>query len=246
MKPFIVSLCDLSGTMVAPWLEAGYSAMLVDPQHEHAFSSRPHPGGGRVWKIGRPINDRFTWYHLRTLIEAESIAFVAGFPPCTDVAVSGARYWEAKRLKDPYYQAKAAIVAEQCRCIGQITGAPWFFENPVSAFSSIFGKPDHTFNPCDYGGYLPEDDEHPYYPDRIPARDAYTKKTCLWTGNGFVMPPKLPVAGLPFHDAFRLGGKSQRTKNIRSVTPRGFAQAVYMFNSKEAANDDQYNIAGNG
>jgi hypothetical protein len=30
----------------------------------------------------------------------------------------------------------------------------------------------------------------------------------------------------------KLGGKSMKTKNIRSATPRGFAKAVYEFNSE--------------
>jgi hypothetical protein len=30
----------------------------------------------------------------------------------------------------------------------------------------------------------------------------------------------------------KLGGKSQRTKDIRSATPRGFAKAVYAANAK--------------
>jgi hypothetical protein len=54
-------------------------------------------------------------------------------------------------------------------------------ENPVGVLSSYWRKPDHTFDPCDYGGYL------------NPAGDAYTKKTCLWTGGGFIMPGKKPV-----------------------------------------------------
>ena len=54
-------------------------------------------------------------------------------------------------------------------------------ENPVGVLSSYWRKPDHTFDPCDYGGYL------------NPAGDAYTKKTCLWTGGGFIMPKKKPV-----------------------------------------------------
>jgi hypothetical protein len=96
------------------------------------------------------------------------------------------------------------------------------------------------FQPCDFGGYLPEDDGGNPYPDIIPARDAYTKKTCLWTGNGFVMPAKRPVEpekftgknGLNFSGpAWKLGGKSLRTKNIRSATPRGFAKAVFAANS---------------
>lgn len=30
----VISLCDYTGNMVKPWLEAGYEAFIVDPQHE--------------------------------------------------------------------------------------------------------------------------------------------------------------------------------------------------------------------
>lgn len=30
----IISLCDLTGIMVKPWVESGYRAVLVDPQHK--------------------------------------------------------------------------------------------------------------------------------------------------------------------------------------------------------------------
>jgi hypothetical protein len=112
-------------------------------------------------------------------------------------------------------------------------------ENPVSVISSQYRKPDYMFQPCDYGGYLPEDDVSPH-PDIIPARDAYTKKTCLWAGNGFVMPEARPVDPVRYTDsnglnysgpAWKLGGRSLRTKNIRSATPRGFAKAVFAANT---------------
>ncbi|MCK7435926.1 dcm methylase [Enterobacter bugandensis] len=240
-KGFIICLCDESGVMAEPWLEAGYNAILVDPKHKNTYSSTPHKGGGVVWKIGREINHPATFYYLRIAMDY-GVDFVAGFPPCTDVAVSGSARFEEKRAKDIHFQAKAALIAEQCRIIGQLSGAPWFFENPVSVFSSIFGKPQHIFNPCEYGGYIPEEDAHPIYPGIIPPRDGYMKKTCLWTGNGFVMPPKLPVPGLPFHEAFALGGKSERTKQIRSTTPRGFARAVFLYN-QDAANDGNFTPA---
>ena len=63
----------------------------------------------------------------------------------------------------------------------------------------------------------------------VPPRDAYPKKTHLWTGNGFELPTKMPVdepkGYSPQHT--KLGGKSLKTKNIRSATPRGFAAAVF-------------------
>lgn len=226
MRSVIVSLCDLTGVMVQPWVEAGYSAVLVDPQHPEGVTV-----DGAITRVGHVIDHPTTWGVLRDV--ADRVVFVSGFPPCTDVAVSGAAHWERKRAADPYFQARAAIVAEQCRLFGQMTGAPWFIENPVSAFGKIFGKADHVFHPYEFGGYLPEGDEHPIYPRYIRARDAYPKKTCLWTGNGFAMPDRLPVdVSAGYSDQHKLlGGKSERTKNIRSATPRGFARAVYLANA---------------
>ena len=159
-KDIIISLCDYTGIFTQPWRDAGYTAIHVDPQRED---------NGTILEM-MPV--------IREAILSGRVAFVAGFPPCTDVAVSGAAHFESKRLKDKHFQAKAALVAEQCRMIGELSGAPWFFENPVSVFSSIFGKPDFKFNPSDYGGYLPEDDEHPEWPD-YPLPHWYASYRCF-------------------------------------------------------------------
>jgi len=214
---YIISLCDYTGIFTKPWRDAGYTAIHVDPQREN---------NGTILEM---------MPELRKAILSGNVAFVAGFPPCTDVAVSGAAHFASKLEKDKHCQSKAALVAEQCRMIGEISGAPWFFENPVSVFSSIFGKPQHSFNPFDFGGYLPEDDKHPDWPEYIAPRDAYPKKTCLWSGGGFEMPELKPVYVKPgFSDTHnKLGGKSLKTKNIRSATPRGFAKAIFeMYGSK--------------
>lgn len=115
--------------------------------------------------------------------------------------------------------------------LANMYNVPWMVENPVGALSTLWRKPDFIFNPCAYGGYLPEDDKHPAFPEYIAARDAYTKKTCIWCGNGFKQPLFRPV---PMPDEWedskqhaKLGGKSKRTKMIRSLTPRGFARAVF-------------------
>jgi hypothetical protein len=160
-----IFLCDLTGVMAAPWVEAGYEVILVDPQHPAGVNRE-----GLITKVGHIIDHPETWRVLRAAIATGRIAFVAGFPPCTDVAVPGTPHFKRKATNDPHFQAKAALVAEQCRLIGQLSGAPWFFENPVSVFSSIFGKPQHTFHPFEFTSYRMEDN--------------YTKKTCLWTGGG--------------------------------------------------------------
>lgn len=59
---------------------------------------------------------------------------------------------------------------------------------------------------------------------------------CIWCGNGFKQPLFRPV---PMPDEWedskqhaKLGGKSKRTKMIRSLTPRGFARAVFLANDR--------------
>jgi len=211
-----IFLCDITGVMAKPWVEAGYSCILVDPQHPEGVTVE-----GAVVKVGHIIDHPITWEVLRGTIQAGRVAFVAGFPPCTDLAVSGARWFKSKSEVDPAFQFKAMHVVWQCQVIGELSGAPWFAENPVSQISSLWRKPDHIFNPHDFTGYCPNDN--------------YTKKTCLWTGGGFVMPE-------PFRD-MSLGEPDNRIHfcspgpdraNIRSATPEGFAQAVFMANHKPA------------
>ena len=74
---------------------------------------------------------------------------------------------------------------------------------------------------------------HPLFPDVIPARDNYSKKTGLWCIGGAAAPigdttAVRPVGDSPLHT--KLGGKSARTKYIRSLTPRGLALGVYHSN----------------
>jgi hypothetical protein len=218
----IICLCDYTGIFGKLWAENGYLVILVDPQHEVGVKR-----DGNYVKVGGIIEDAYGY--IASVLYQRTCVFVAGFPPCTDVAVSGTRHWQTKYEKDRYFQAKAAIIAQQCKTIGELAQCPWFFENPVSAFSNIFGKPQWKFDPYEFGGYLPEDDLHPLYPEFIKARDAYPKKTCLWSGNGFELPDKKPVECEPDYSIQykKLGGKSMKTKNIRSATPRGFSQAVF-------------------
>lgn len=158
----IISLCDLTGNMVAPWIDAGYQAVLVDPQHGETRQEGP------VLKFAGTVEDALPL--IGELIRDGDVAAVFGFPPCTDMAVSGARWFKTKYEADKLFQAKAVMVAEQCRSVGRMSGAPWFVENPVSVLASAFGKPQHTFHPADYTAYEPGDN--------------YSKKTCLWAGGG--------------------------------------------------------------
>ena len=227
----VISLFDLSGEMCKPWAEAGYDCFLFDVQHTQDVIFH-----GRCTVVG---GDASTWgAEIAAIFAAYDVSMVFAFPPCTDLAVSGARHFAAKAASNPNYRADAMSLVYLGREYGEQYNVPYMIENPVSVISSEWRKPNHKFNPCDYGLYLPEDDISPW-PGSIPARDAYTKKTCLWTGNRFVMPEKRGVSPEKFQSknglnysgpGWRVGGKSLRTKNIRSATPRGFARAVFEAN----------------
>lgn len=211
MKGIIICLCDVTGKFAEPWVDFGYTAVLVDPQHTHY-------GTGNVLQFPGTIDDAMPLIDL--CIQTGKVAFVMGFPPCTDVSASGAKHWERKFAEDRYFQARAAVVAQQCKTIGELSGAPWAFENPVSAFGSIFGEADYTFHPYQYAAFAPE--------------DQYVKTTCLWTGGGFKMPPPREIGrmGEPDDRIFKASQNEERA-NIRSATPRGFARAVFIENCKD-------------
>jgi hypothetical protein len=80
------------------------------------------------------------------------------------------------------------------------------------------GKPDLVFNLCDYG-------------------DPYTKRTCLW--GVFGAPQKHPVepefviasnGDRYSENHWYTGGNTERTKELRSITPQGFAKAFFEAN----------------
>ena len=102
--------------------------------------------------------------------------------------------------------------------------APYCIENPVSTISTYWRKPDHSFHPYEFCGIDPEDN--------------YTKKTCLWVGNGFVMPtPNVDQSlGDPDNRIHWMAPSPERA-SLRSQTPRGFAKAVYEANKGEVSND---------
>lgn len=209
MKNIVLSLCDLSGNFVAPWVEAGYEAVLIDPQHGITRVEGP------VTKVAATVLEAMPF--IAEILPR--VAFVAGWPVCTDMAVSGARWFEEKRKADPAFYGKAVSLAEQCRTIGYMSGAPFFVENPVSTLAATFGKPDYYFHPWEFTGYEPS--------------DSYTKKTCLWTGNGFVMPAPLvdPAMGAP-DNRIHFASPGPERANIRSATPMGFARAVFDVNAE--------------
>ena len=223
----IVSLFDESGNMVRPWAIDGHQCFCFDLQNNGKVET--FPSGGKITFLGGDLSEPAA----REVIKNLKPGLIFAFPPCTDLAVSGAKHFASKLAKNPHYLRDAmslvylaADIANEC---GEV---PYMIENPVSVISSQWRKPDFIFHPWYFGGYLPVNDVHPRFPDILPPRDAYPKKTCLWVGNGFKMPMAVPVTPQKDNPGWaKLGGKSARTKKIRSETPRGFAIAVQTVNS---------------
>lgn len=197
----MLSLCDRTGVMVQPWLDAGFPCTIVDVQHQGETVD------GLLTRIGADVT---TW-----MPPMDDYGIVFAFPPCTHLAKSGARWWKQKGLTS---LIEALMVVEACRRIAEWTGAPYMIENPSGALSTHWRKPDHAFDPLDYGAYVLDGED-------------FTKLTNLWVGGGFVMPAKRPVpkstANNPIHWAAPGPGRA----DTRSVTPRGFAQAVFEANA---------------
>tara|TARA_Y100000994_G_scaffold249541_1_gene261904 strand:+ start:5207 stop:5926 length:720 start_codon:yes stop_codon:yes gene_type:complete len=231
-----IFLYDRSGIMAQPWLDKGYECVLIDGQHKDGLHPDPDNPMLKRWGMWIDTFNR-SWIVTVTRIRLAfpNIVFVFGFPECTDLAVSGAAHFRSKLERDPDIQYKALSNALLVRQLAMRVDCPWAFENPVSVISTMYRKPNFYFHPYEYGGWIEEQDAiHPCYPDHIAPRDAYPKKTCIWSGNGFIQPTTKPIEPEEGYSRQHkmLGGKSLKTKNIRSATPRGFAKAVFESNRR--------------
>lgn len=146
---------------------------------------------------------------VRTYEPPENVYGILAAPPCTHFSGSGAMWWKEKD-QDGRTLKDLEVVTACLRIIAQAQPKFWVLENPVGRLRRWLGEPVMYFNPCDFG-------------------DPYTKKTCLWGKfNQPVKNPVEPTMGSYTHTHF--GGKSERTKRLRSITPAGFAQAFYEAN----------------
>jgi len=235
----VLSLYDYTGEALRPWALAGHTCYAIDIQHTGDEVER-FDGGGSINYVRVDLYDSEAFATLAKLV-GDSCTFGMAFPVCTDLAVSGAAHFASKEAARPGFQRQAADHAIRCGLFFEELGVPYFIENPVSRLATLWRKPDYRFHPYEYGGYLNDDEAtHPKWPDYIAPRDAYSKKTCLWAGQGFIMPEPKPVACESFGASAQyqlLGGKSMKTKNIRSATPRGFAKAVFEVNNRSNNHD---------
>lgn len=218
------SLFDGSGIMGLPWAQAGHQVYCFnadDADHGEYEVKMQHEN---LHYVNQWINESFKHNAVGVAMLNGWPEIIFSFPSCTELAGSG-----EKHKRDFASIIDATDAAKIAEYLGDKFNCPWMVENPVGKLSTEWRKPDHYFNPFEYGGYMSGFEElfHP----KMPNRDGYTKKTCIWSGNGFVMPDKKPVEHIgKFWGWAYLGGKSQRTKQLRSLTPRGFARAVFEAN----------------
>lgn len=136
--------CEYSGRVRDAFIAAGHDAMSCDLLPTE--SSGPHYQGD-----------------VRDVLNSEWDLMVA-HPPCTHLAVSGARWFKDK-------QAEQAEALEFVRLLMNAPVHRIAIENPVSIISSRIRRPEQIIQPWQFG-------------------HGETKTTCLWLKN---LPPLMPT-----------------------------------------------------
>jgi hypothetical protein len=183
----VLVACEFSGTVRDAFTEAGHDAWSCDLLPDE--TSGQHIQGDVL-----NILD----YHWDLMI---------AHPPCTHLAVSGARWFKEKEQEQK----------EALEFVRQLLDAPVphiALENPVSIISTRIRKPDQIIQPWQFG--------HPE-----------SKKTCLWLVNLPLLKPtkvlELPESGVWENQTpsgqNKLGPSPDRWK-LRSKTYPGIAQAM--------------------
>lgn len=176
----ILIACEFSGIVREAFKAKGHDAWSCDLLPTEIPGNHIH---GDVLKI---LNDGWD--------------MMIAFPPCTHLAVSGARWFEEKRKSGEQQKAIEFFMALVNAPISKIA-----IENPVSIMSTIYRKPDQIIQPWMFG-------------------HGETKKTCLWLKNLPRLTPTNIVEGrLP--RVHHMPPSADRWKE-RSRTYTGIAQAM--------------------
>jgi hypothetical protein len=115
--------------------------------------------------------------------------------------------------------ADAVQIFDSIEVAATFLGAPFMIENPAtSRLNTHRRKPNFKIHPWQYAGYL-EDIQV----------DNTMKFTGLWTGCGFIVPEPKPAPEPHRQDCWKAPPSDDRSDE-RSVTPMGFALAVFEAN----------------
>ena len=171
----------------------------------NAFRRRGHD----AWSCDLLPADDGSEYHIQgdCREHLEGWDLMVMHPPCTHLAVSGARWFKDKQLEQ----------REALQFVRTLMDAPcqrWALENPISVISSKIRKPDQIVQPWMFG--------HPE-----------SKKTCLWLKGLPLLKPTdvlmAPESGVWNNQTpsgqNKLGPSADRWK-LRSKTYEGIAEAM--------------------
>jgi len=176
----VLVACEFSGTVRDAFIARGHEAMSCDLLETEAPG--PHYRGDV-----RDVLD-YPW------------DLMICHPPCTDLSVSGAKHFAAKRM-DGRQQASVSFALMLAK-----SGIPRIcLENPISVLSSLWRKPDQIIQPWQFG-------------------HGETKATCLWLKGLTPLQPTNIVDGRE-QRVFRLPPSADRWKE-RSRTFPGIAAAM--------------------
>lgn len=176
----VLIACEYSGKVRDAFIALGHEAMSCDLLPTDAPG--PHYQGDVFDVIDYPWD------------------LMIAHPPCTDLSVSGARHFEAKRL-DGRQQASVSFFMRLAKAdIPMIA-----IENPVCIMSSLWRKPDQIIQPWQFG-------------------HGETKATCLWLKGLPPLKPTNVVEGRADR-IHKLPPTADRWK-IRSETYQGIADAM--------------------
>lgn len=162
-----------------------------------AFRARGHD----AWSCDILASDVCNNYHIQGDVRdvlMEQWDLMIAHPPCTHLAVSGARWFKNKQVEQQ--QALEFVKTLIDADIERIA-----IENPVSVISSKIRKPDQIIQPWMFG-------------------HGETKKTCIWLKN---LPLLVPTDIVDGRDAniHRMPPSEDRWKK-RSLTYEGIAEAM--------------------
>lgn len=172
-----------------------YSATVRD-----AFRAR----GFDAWSCDLLPTEGDTRWHIQgdalEVVCGQAWELLIAHPPCTDLAVSGARHFAAKIADGRQQRALDFVRSLLDAPVPRIA-----LENPVSVISSKIRKPDQTIQPWQFG-------------------HGETKATCLWLKNLPKLKPTNIVDGREAR-VHRMPPSPDRWKE-RSRTYRGIADAM--------------------
>jgi hypothetical protein len=176
----VLIACEFTGRVRDAFIAAGHDAISCD------FLPTESPGPHYKGDV-RDVLD-YAW------------DLMVAHPPCTDLAVSGARHFDAKRMDGRQHAAASFFLMLAKADIPRIA-----IENPVCVMSSIWRKPDQVIQPWMFG-------------------HGETKATCLWLKGLPRLEPENIVEGREAR-VHRMPPSPERWK-LRSATFQGIADAM--------------------